>query len=64
MFMLRDNGELWTILKDSLRASDIPEWLRSENDAFGGCRPIDLLKEGRARDIIVEFRRLQAGEPV
>jgi len=28
-----------------------------------GQRPLDLLKEGKARDIIVEFRRLQAGEP-
>ena len=37
--------------------------LRLENDALGGDRPIELLKEGKARDIIVEFRRLQAGEP-
>jgi DNA-binding transcriptional regulator YiaG len=60
---LRDLEELWTILEDSAKASDIPAWLRSKNDAFGGKRPIDLLKEGKARDIIVEFRRLQAGEP-
>jgi hypothetical protein len=62
--LLRDAEELWTLLKDSLKPSDIPAWLRSENDAFGGRRPIDLLNEGHARDIIVEFRRLQAGEPV
>jgi DNA-binding transcriptional regulator YiaG len=62
--LLRDPEELWTLLKDSLKSSDIPAWLRSENDAFGGRRPIDLLNEGHARDIIVEFRRLQAGEPV
>jgi DNA-binding transcriptional regulator YiaG len=60
---LRDLEELWTILKESVKSSDIPAWLRSENDAFGGGRPIELLKEGKARDIIVEFRRLQAGEP-
>jgi len=60
---LRDLEELWTILKDSVKGSDIPAWLRSENDTFGGDRPIELLKEGKARDIIVEFRRLQAGEP-
>jgi DNA-binding XRE family transcriptional regulator len=59
---LRDLDELWTILEDSIKASDIPAWLRSKNDAFGGNRPIELLKEGKARDIIVEFRRLQAGE--
>src|ERR1017187_3862535 len=61
---LRDLEELWTILKESVGASDIPAWLRSENKSFGGESPIDLLKEGKARDIIVEFRRLQAGEPV
>jgi DNA-binding transcriptional regulator YiaG len=60
---LRDLEELWTIVKDSIKASDIPAWLRSESDAFAGRRPIELLKEGKARDIIVEFRRLQAGEP-
>jgi hypothetical protein len=62
--LLRDTEELWTLLKNSLKPSDIPAWLRSENDTFGGRRPIDLLDEGHARDIIVEFRRLQAGEPV
>ena len=59
---LRDLEELWTILKESIKGSDIPAWLRSQSDAFAG-RPIELLKEGKARDIIVEFRRLQAGEP-
>jgi len=62
--LLRDAEELWTLLKDSLKPSDVPAWLRSENDAFGGRRPIDLLNEGHARDIIVEFCRLQAGDPV
>jgi DNA-binding XRE family transcriptional regulator len=60
---LRDLEELWTILKESIKSSDIPAWLRSESDAFAGQRPIELLKEGKARDIIVAFRRLQAGEP-
>ena len=60
---LRDLEELWTILKESIKGPDIPAWLRSENESFGGNRPIDLLKEGKARDIIVEFGRLQSGEP-
>jgi DNA-binding transcriptional regulator YiaG len=60
---LRDLEELWSILKDSIKDTDIPAWLRSGSEAFAGARPIELLKEGRARDIIVEFRRLQAGEP-
>ena len=60
---LRDLVELWTILKESMKDTDIPNWLRSKSDAFAGQRPIDLLKDGKARDIIVEFQRLQAGEP-
>jgi DNA-binding transcriptional regulator YiaG len=59
----RDLEELWTILKESIKGTDIPVWLRLESNAFAGALPIDLLKEGKARDIIVEFRRLQAGEP-
>jgi hypothetical protein len=59
---LRDLEELGTILKESMKDIDIPDWLRSKSDASAGQRPIDLLKEGKARDIIVEFRRLQAGE--
>jgi len=60
---VRDLEELWTILEESIKGSDIPAWLRSGSAAFGGERPIELLKEGKARDIIVEFRRLQGGEP-
>ena len=60
---LRDLEELWTVVKESIKGSDIPAWLRSQSDAFAGQRPIEVLKDGRARDIIVEFRRLQAGEP-
>jgi len=61
---LRDLEELWKVLKQAIKASDLKLWLRSKSDAFGGRRPLELLKEGKARDIIVEFRRLQAGEPV
>jgi hypothetical protein len=35
-------------------------WLGSKSEAFAGARPIELLKEGKARDIVVEFRRLKA----
>lgn len=61
---LRDLEELWNILREAMSRADIPAWLRSVNDTFGGRRPIDLLIGGKTRDIIVEFRRLQAGEPV
>jgi DNA-binding XRE family transcriptional regulator len=61
---LRDLEELWDILQEVMSDAEIPAWLKSENGTFGGRRPIDLLAEGKTRDIIVEFRRLQAGEPV
>lgn len=60
---LRDLEELWAVLKESMRRAEIPAWLRSKNDAFAEL-PVELLKEGKARDLIVEFRRLQAGDPI
>jgi DNA-binding XRE family transcriptional regulator len=62
--LLRDLQELMAILSDVLPQSDIPVWLRSENDSFGGKRPIESILDGKTRDIISEFRRLQAGEPI
>ncbi len=62
--LLRDLQELMSILLAVLPESDIPVWLRSENNSFGGKRPIESILDGRTRDIIGEFRRLQAGEPV
>jgi transcriptional regulator with XRE-family HTH domain len=60
---LRDLEKLWTILNESIKGTDIPVWLGSESEAFAGARPIELLKQGKARDIVLEFRRLKAGEP-
>jgi DNA-binding XRE family transcriptional regulator len=62
--LLRDMQELMATLSDVLPESDIPVWLRSENNSFGGKRPIEVILDGRTRDIINEFRRLQAGEPI
>jgi DNA-binding XRE family transcriptional regulator len=61
---MRDLAELATILEKSFGERDRLPWLHSKNDGFGGERPVDLVLAGRARDIIGEFRRLQAGEPI
>jgi len=59
---LRDLDELATVLKESIKDSNIPASLRSEKHAFAEQLSIELLKEGKARDVIGEFRCLQAGE--
>jgi DNA-binding transcriptional regulator YiaG len=63
-FRLRDLEELRTVLHDVIADPDLPVWLQSENEAFQGSRPIDLLIEGKSRDILAEFRHLQAGDPI
>jgi DNA-binding transcriptional regulator YiaG len=61
---LRDLEELQNVLHDTIADADVPVWLRSENQIFFGRRPIDLIIEGKSRDILAEFRRLQAGDPI
>lgn len=61
---LQDLDELWHTLQDSIKKESIASWLHSENETFGGKSPIDLVGDGRARDVIVEFQRLQSGEPI
>jgi DNA-binding XRE family transcriptional regulator len=62
--LLRDLEELLAVLSALIPASEIPKWLRAESHSLGGKRPVDLVLDGRTRDIINEFQRLQAGEPV
>jgi len=62
--LLRDLQELTAILSDVMPESAIPVWLRSENNSFSGKPPIELILDGRTRDIMNEFRRLQAGDPI
>jgi len=61
---LRDLEELRSVLDEVVPSPDMPVWLRSENQAFGGRKPFELIMQGKARDILAEFRRLQAGEPI
>jgi hypothetical protein len=61
---LRDLEELRSVLDELVPSRDLAVWLRSENQAFGGRQPIELIIQGKGRDILAEFRRLQAGEPI
>jgi DNA-binding transcriptional regulator YiaG len=61
---VRDLRELTGLIRSYIVRGQEGEWLRSEHRALNGRRPLDLLVEGRIRDLIVEFRRLQEGQPV
>jgi DNA-binding transcriptional regulator YiaG len=58
----RDLDELLRLLHDYMNADQIAKWMDSSNDAFGGLTPRGLIREGKTRDIILEFRRMQTGE--
>ena len=57
-----------TELKDPLERYIAPDalqqWLISPNDTFAGDAPRDWIIDGRADDVLWEFRRMQLGEPV
>jgi transcriptional regulator with XRE-family HTH domain len=59
-----DIAEFVDIMNDYVRREKQNDWLRTPNEAFGGQTPLELLMAGRVRDAIVEFRRLQAGQPM
>jgi transcriptional regulator with XRE-family HTH domain len=61
---LRDLIELRDTLRDYMSPGDMQAWLRSPNDSFGGPRPIDLIVDGRTRDVLLEFLSLRTGEPM
>jgi hypothetical protein len=42
----------------------LQRWLISPNDMFAGAAPRDWIIDGRARDVLWEFRRVQVGEAV
>jgi DNA-binding transcriptional regulator YiaG len=61
---VRDLVELNDALERYLPADQRQAWLISPNDAFAGDAPRDWIVEGRTRDLLWEFRRMQVGEPV
>jgi transcriptional regulator with XRE-family HTH domain len=61
---LRDLIELRDTLTDYMSSGDIKVWLRSPSEPFEDLRPLDLVVDGRARDVLLEYQRLQTGEPL
>lgn len=60
---VRDLVELREMLERYIDPDALQQWLISPNDAFAGDAPRDWIIEGRARDLLWEFRRMQVGEP-
>jgi len=61
---LRDFRELHDLLSKYIGVHEIAAWMDSPNDAFQKRTPRDLIREGKTRDLILEFGRLQTGEPL
>ncbi len=61
---LRDLIELNETLERYIDPEQRQSWLISPNDASAGNAPRDWIIEGRPRDLLWEFRRMQVGEPV
>lgn len=60
----RDLWELLELMDDYVVAREEKSWLGIPNPAFKNKRPIDLIAEGKIRDLIVEFQRLREGQPL
>jgi DNA-binding XRE family transcriptional regulator len=60
----RDLRELLALMDDYVVASKEKEWLDTPLAALRNRRPIDLIQEGKLRDLIVEFQRMREGQPV
>lgn len=61
---VRDLVELRETLDRYVAPGALQQWLISPNEAFAGDAPRDWIIEGRTRDVLWEFRRMQVGEPV
>lgn len=60
---VRDLVELKETLTTYIPADSLQQWLISPNETFAGDAPRDWIIDGRARDVLWEFRRMQVGEP-
>jgi DNA-binding XRE family transcriptional regulator len=61
---MRDLRELYELASKYIGAHQIAAWMDSRNDAFQKRTPREMIREGKTRDLILEFQRLQTGEPL
>lgn len=60
----KDLWELLALMDDYIVAQEETTWLSTPNSTFRNKRPIELIVEGKLRDLIVEFQRLREGQPL
>jgi DNA-binding transcriptional regulator YiaG len=60
----KDLWELLNLMDDYIVAREESNWLNTANPAFKNKKPIELIVDGKLRDLIVEFQRLREGQPV
>lgn len=60
----RDLKELQGLLSNYIESGQVARWMDSRNHAFQNRTPRELIREGKARDLILEFERLRTGEPL
>lgn len=59
----RDLWELLGLMDDYVVAKEETNWLNTPNPTFRNKKPVELIVEGKLRDLIVEFQRLREGQP-
>src|SRR5262249_30602476 len=59
----RELADMQTQFDRSIATNALQQWLISPNESFAGDAPRDWIVEGRARDVLWEFHRMQVGEP-
>jgi len=60
----RDLKELQGLLSKYIESGQVASWMDSPNETFRNRTPRQLIREGRTRDLILEFGGLQTGEPL
>ncbi len=61
---LRDLQELRELVQGYIEKGVISKWMDAPSEAFHGLTPRELIRQGKVRDLVLEFRRMQTGEPL
>src|SRR6267154_3127327 len=60
----RDLRELLELMDDYVVPTEEQDWLNTSLAALHNRKPIDLIAQGKLRDLIIEFQRMREGQPL